>query len=148
MDIKQELAQLLSRDVEGLIASPDSLKLLKLASILLLNGGQPRTCANSIRNYYSQLKKMNMNAIERAEKVKNRTCKPNWKGLRFIKGNHYNNENITDDEAITLLRAGLLQHSDFEVLPDGLVIKNYSKQENTEVKRPRPTKRTTTKKAK
>ena len=89
-----------------------------------------------------------MNAIERAEKVKNRTCKPNWKGLRFIKGNHYNNENITDAEAIKLLRAGLLQHSDFEVLPEGLVIKNYSKQENTEAKRPQPTKRKNYKKAK
>lgn len=145
MDIKQELAQLLSRDVEGLIASPDSLKLLKIASILLLNGGQPRTCANSIRNYYSQLKKMDMNAIERAEKVKNRTCKPKWKGLRFIKGNHYNNENITDDEAIMLIRAGYLQHSDFEKLPDGLVIKTHSKQEQESPKKPAQKKRKTNK---
>jgi hypothetical protein len=136
MDIKQELAQLLRRDVEGLIASPDSLKLLKLASILLLNGGQPRTCANSIRNYYQMLKKIDMNAIERAEAVKVRTCKPKWNGLRYIKGNHYDNKNITDNEAITLLRAGLLTANDFETLPEGLVLKSYApEQTKAEAKR-------------
>jgi hypothetical protein len=136
MDIKQELAQLLSRDVEGLIASPDSLKLLKLASILLLNGGQPRTCANSIRKYFEQLKTIDMNAVERAEQVKNRTCVPKWNGLRYIKGNHYDNKNITDNEAIQLIRAGLLSKNDFEKMPDGLVIKIDSKEEpKAEVKK-------------
>lgn len=108
----QELAQLLSRDVEGLIASPDSLKLLKWASRLLLNGGQPRTCANSIRKYYEQLKKIDMSTIER-------TCKPNWKGLRFIWGDHYSDTTITDEQAIKLLKNKGLSESDFKVLPKG-----------------------------
>jgi hypothetical protein len=124
MTIKQELDALLTRDVEGLIASPDSLKLLKLASLLLLNGNQPRTCSNSQRKYYQQLKQLDMNAIERAEAVKSRTCKPAWNGLRYINGDHYDNTNITDAEAVKLLTNGLLNKSDFVKLPDGYEVKS------------------------
>jgi hypothetical protein len=124
MNLKQELESLLSRDVERLIASPDSLKLLKLASILLLNGNQPRTCSNSQRKYYQQLKQLSMNAIERAEAVKSRTCKPAWNGLRYINGDHYDNTNITDEEATKLLNSGLLNKTDFIKLPDGYEVKS------------------------
>lgn len=77
-----------------------------------------------------------MNAIERAEQVKNRTCIPKWSGLRYIKGNHYDNKNITDNEAIMLIRTGLLSNSDFEKLPEGLVLKSYApEQPKAEVKK-------------
>lgn len=49
-----------------------------------------------------------------------RTCKPKWRGLRFIDGNHYSNESITDEQAIKLLKKGSLKESDFKVLPAGL----------------------------
>ena len=60
-----------------------------------------------------------MNAIERAEAVKSRTCKPAWNGLRYINGDHYDNKNITDTEATNLLNNGLLNKTDFIKLPDG-----------------------------
>jgi hypothetical protein len=60
-----------------------------------------------------------MEAIERLEKIKNRTCKPNWNGLKYIASTarHWNNELITDDEAQMLLAGKHLTNKDFVVLP-------------------------------
>lgn len=53
------------------------------------------------------------------EEAKNRTCKPNWNGLKYISSTarHWNNELLTDKDAIYLLEGGHLTTKDFEVLP-------------------------------
>ena len=62
------------------------------------------------------------------DELKNRTCKPNWgkgctddNGLKFIhkEGRHYSSLYITDEQALSLLNRGLLNESDFDVLPEG-----------------------------
>lgn len=117
--LADEVNELINSDVEEIIKSSASLDLLKIYSILYLNGAQPRTCASSIRNYYFELKKTGIMKAEKLEAIKNRTCKPKWNGLRLINGDHFSNEWITDEEAIKLLQRGYLNESDFDVLPDG-----------------------------
>ncbi len=48
-----------------------------------------------------------------------RTNKPNWKGLRFIWGDFYSDELLTDEQAISLLNNKGLSESDFAKLPEG-----------------------------
>lgn len=70
-----------------------------------------------------------MEKAKKAEKVISRTCKPKFNGLRYIpsimKGGkliavhkHIDSGNISDQEALDLLDAGILKESDFEVLPE------------------------------
>lgn len=116
-----EVKELISMDVEAIISSPTSLKLLNCYSKLYLNGDQPRGCAASQRNYYRELCLTGITKAMDYEKIKNRTCKPAWNGLMFIhaEARHYNNEYITDEQAITLLERGHLKEKDFIKLPDG-----------------------------
>lgn len=62
------------------------------------------------------------------DEIQKRTCKPNWgkgctdnNGLKFIhaEGRHYSSIYITDEQATSLLKRGLLNESDFDVLPEG-----------------------------
>lgn len=63
------------------------------------------------------------------EKIKARTCKPAWNGLKFIhaEARHYSNEYLTDEQAILLLERGHLTEKDFVILPSG-----YLKNKKTE----------------
>ncbi len=114
------LQELLKKDFGEIISSPDSLKLLKYYSILYLNGGQPKTCEASQREYYTQLQLTGIMKAEQYEEINKRTCKPKWVGLKFIpsQGRHFSNEFITDIQATQLLEKGVLKESDFEVLPN------------------------------
>jgi len=60
------------------------------------------------------------------DNLSERICKPNWgknatdgNGLKFIhaEGQHYSSKYITDEQAASLLNRGLLNESDFDVLP-------------------------------
>ena len=63
-----------------------------------------------------------------------RTNKPNWDGLRYIWGDFYSNDTLTDEQAITLLNNKGLSEKDFAALPEG-----YKKAEpKAEVKQPFP----------
>ena len=63
-----------------------------------------------------------------------RTNKPKWEGLRFIWGDFYSHETLTDEQAINLLNNKGLSESDFSVLPEG-----YKKPEaKAEAKQPLP----------
>ena len=55
------------------------------------------------------------------EEINNRTCKPAFKGLKYLPKpacKHVNDEYLTDKEAVKWLKIGLLKESDFEVLPE------------------------------
>lgn len=54
------------------------------------------------------------------ELAKNRTCKPAWKGNKYINATarHWSSDFLTDDEAKMLLEKGHLTESDFTVLPE------------------------------
>lgn len=113
----KEYKEIMACDVEVYIKTSASLRLLKMYSILYLNGSQPRTCEKSIRNYYRELKTTGQMKAVQMEEVQNRTNVPNWEGLRYIQGDHYSNLYITDRQAINLLTLGLLNETDFKVLP-------------------------------
>lgn len=109
------LNYILSKNIKDIIASHDCLTLIKLYSDLYLGGAQCRTCANSQRKYYEELKKTGKMAIE----SKTRTCVPNWNGIIYISGTglHYNSETITDEQAKILLSKGYLKDDMFARLP-------------------------------
>lgn len=118
---------LLSKDVEAVIASTDSLNLIRCYSILYVEGRQCRGCADSQRGYYRQLFLTGLQKAKEMDKLNERTCKPNWgkgctdnNGLKFIhkEGRHYSSLYITDEQATSLLTRGLINESDFDVLPE------------------------------
>lgn len=114
----EKVKELLSKDIEEIISTPLSLGLLKVYSMLYLCGAKPNTCARSQRKYYDQLKK---DGMKKAEKNIKRTCKPNWKGNKYIskEARHFNSDFITDEEAITILKRKSISEDEFSVLPDG-----------------------------
>jgi hypothetical protein len=118
--IIDDVKEVLNTPFEKVVSTPLSLKLLSCYSKLYLCGGQPRTCTNSQRNYYQQLLKNGIEMAKKFEQAKNRTCKPAWKGLKYIPATarHWNSEFLSDDEASMLLKKGFVKESDFEVLPD------------------------------
>lgn len=114
---------LMSKSVEDIINSADSLKLLSCYSKLYLCGGTPRWCARSQREYYQELKKTGLKMALQIEAVKTRTCKPAFTGLRLIthpKNGHYhiNSETLTDEQAMEFLRLDILKEDQFAKLPD------------------------------
>lgn len=124
----EKVKYLLSRNVEDIIASTDSLDLLRCYSNLYMNGQQCRSCAASQRSYYNELVRTGLKKAKEMDEAKNRTCKPNWgkgctnnNGLKFIhkEGNFYSSLHITDAQALSLLNRGLLSESDFDELPEG-----------------------------
>jgi len=114
----KKIKELLSKDIEEIIASPLSLDLLKIYSTLYLYGEKPNTCARSQRKYYEQLKK---DGIMKAKENTKRTCKPNWKGNIYIskEARHFNDIHTTDEEAITLLKRKHISEDMFSILPEG-----------------------------
>jgi hypothetical protein len=119
--LRQDLEEVLSKTVEEVIASPLSLKLLNLYSKLYLNGEQLGWCESCQRDYYWTLKREGHLKIEVMEEIEKRTCEPAWTGLKYIhtEGRHYNNEIITDKQAIDLLEKGVLTEADFVKMPEG-----------------------------
>jgi len=125
----EKVKYLLSRNVEDIIASTDSLDLIRCYSMLYLNGQQCRYCAASQKSYYNELVKTGLQKAKEMDEAKNRTCVPNWgkgctnnNGLKCIRqdGNaFYSSLYITDAQALSLLNRGLLSESDFDVLPEG-----------------------------
>jgi len=132
-----EIDLILSEKVEDVIASSLSLTLLKVYSRLYLNGGQPRTCSKSQREYYYKLKKdydINKEQLER-------TCLPVFDGRRYVPGVfkdgvlvaghlHIMGSLLTDKQAIDYLNNGVLKEKDFKILPKSykveLEIKKYT----------------------
>jgi hypothetical protein len=140
---------ILAKGIEDIIASVSSLELLDIYSKLYLNGSQPSTCANSLRAYYTEIQLTGLQRAVKLREAMERTNKPNWIGNRFVWGAFYNDQTITDEQAITLLKNGGLSETDFKVLP--LAYKDEPKKDTWEqvkakqdkpknVKKPQPKK--------
>lgn len=115
----ENVKELLSKSFEEIEGSSLIINLLTIYSKLYLNGADPGSCGQCHRDYYIQLK---LNGMEQAEKyleAQNRTCKPSWSGLKYIRttAKHWNDQLLTDKEAIYLLENKHLEIKDFEVLP-------------------------------
>ena len=135
------VSEVLSHSLGEVVSSPLVLKLLSAYSKLYLNGKQPGTCGRCFEKYYNQLK---MNGIMKAkeyEETKNRTCVPAWNGNMYIHKlcRHFNNENITDKQALMLLNEKHVKESAFKTLPDGY--KEEPKPDSEPKPKPKPTKK-------
>lgn len=121
MDLRKKLKKILATELKEIIASPLILDLLQLYSVLYINGKQPSNCAQCIKKYYVKLKKNGMKKMDDFEKIKSRTLVPRWKGIMYLRSiaSHLNSELITDERAIELLEAGLIEEKMFDKLPEG-----------------------------
>lgn len=128
MNYTETVTRLLSMEVEAIMASTASLDLIRCYSFMYLGGAQPRGCEASQRRYYTELNLTGLQKAKEMDELQKRTCKPNWgkgctndNGLKFIhkEGRHYSSLYITDEQAISLLTRGLINESDFDVLPEG-----------------------------
>jgi len=110
---------IISKEVQEVLKSPELyLKLLKLYSVLFLNGKSPSTCEKCAINYYNEIKTKGLKKIQIME---NRTCKLKEGSIYNVRvGNAiitYTNANITDEIAIRLLASKQLKESNFVKLP-------------------------------
>ena len=118
----EQVAEIIAHEIGEVLASPILvLQLLSVYSILYLNGKAPGLCSKCHADYYYKLKQNGMKKAQDLDEAKSRTCQPRWKGLKFINkvARHFNNELLTDRQAISLLDSGLLKQDDFVKLPDG-----------------------------
>lgn len=132
----EQVKYLLSKSVEEIISSTDSVKLLDCYSKLYLCGGQPRWCERSQREYYTELTKTGLKMAEKLEAAKTRTCIPAFEGLRFVMhptNGHYhiNSEFLTDEQAMELLKLDVLKEDQFKKLPDAYYIEVCKKDPET-----------------
>ena len=157
MNLIDLVSKILAHDFGEVSTSPLIADMLSAYSKLYLNGTQPRLCGKCHKQYYEQLKLDGMKKAELYEKAKNRTCKPAWRGLKYINklAKHFNNELLTDDQAVDMLNKGHLKEADFFVLPKGYNKPEKKVQEreeniikNNPVKKTYPKKKTTKKKSK
>lgn len=121
MLMTDQVREVLNKSFEEVSASSLIISLLNCYSKLYLNGGEPGTCGKCHRDFYYQLKQNGMDLAQKYDEAKNRTCKPAWTGLKYIPATarHWNDELITDKDAVYLLDKGYCKKEDFEILPEG-----------------------------
>lgn len=145
MTMTDQVSEVINKSFEEVSASSLILTLLNCYSKLYLNGADPGTCGKCHQDFYIQLKKNGMELAKLYEEAKNRTCKPAWSGLKYIPATarHWNDELITDKDAVYLLDNGFCKASDFETLPEGYgkpipeekVIEDFEKRHAPKVKK-------------
>ena len=135
----EDVEILINSEIGTILKSSDlTLKLLKTYSKLYLCGAAPGYCEKSIRQYYNQIKIDGMEKINENIKIKQRTCIPSWKGIRYYTAlcTHINSDSLHDEDAIKYLLSGILKESDFVKLPEGYTEpKKAVKPENIEEKK-------------
>lgn len=132
----ESINRLIAMDIRDIIKSGEcTLLLLKMYSLLFLNGGQPGNCESCLRKYHNEIIKHGKMKAEIAEKIKNRTLIPGWNGLRYIPGivkngkylslhAHIHSDTLTDEQAVKYLNSGALKESDFKKLPEEKIKKS------------------------
>ena len=133
--MKERLQTLLSHSEDEVVNTHLIVELFRLYSIIYAREGQPSLCTKCAREYYRKLKK---NGLAMAEIEKKNVCK--LKGIRYVKmaARDFDLQNLTDADAIFLLKNGILQENDFKVLPYEVKEKNVSN-EISENRHPRKT---------
>lgn len=120
-NLLEDVQQILSKDIENIVKTQDSLLLINCYSKLYLCGGNPGWCERSQRKYYSELQKTGIIKAMEYNEIQNKTNVPNWQGIKFIckngKAFHVNSEWMPDLKAFDLLVNGFLSESDFKILP-------------------------------
>ena len=114
-----DVRKILDKDFDEIKTSSLSLLLLKVYSKLYLAGAQPRTCESAMLNYYKRLKKDGLIMAQKNEE-KTHKLKKNIKGLKYVGKpfcKHFDLENLTDKEAISLLKLGVMKENQFDILP-------------------------------
>jgi hypothetical protein len=97
-----------------------TMAILKAYSKLYLNGRAPRGCSKSIRSYYDQFRRSNVNEKDIIMQKTNK-----FKRLVYTQGMHYSDANLTDELAIDFLNRGILKADDFLTLPEGWKEKSH-----------------------
>lgn len=122
----EKVKYLLSRSIEEIISSSDSIDLIRCYSQIYQNGAQCGWCSASQNRYYKRLKQDGIIMAQKYEEIKKRTCVPAWKGNRYVPatGKHWNSEFITDEDAIYLLTEGHITEEKFTKLPEGYSVEN------------------------
>lgn len=118
----EDVKTIISKDFETIVSGSLSLLLLNCYSKLYLNGGQPAYCRASQQKYYNEILKTGLKMAENYDSIKKRTLiLKNKTGLMYVGKpfcRHFNLELLTDEEAISLLKAGWMNPSQFEKLPE------------------------------
>lgn len=142
-----DIELLISMDINSILKSGEyTMLLLRTYSALFLNGSQPSTCTSCMRDYHTKIIKEGKMKAQLLEKVKARTCVPNWEGVKFVKAivkngkmitihQHINPDVLTDEKAIELLKSGALTDADFSKLPDSFKKPGKKKEVKEEVKK-------------
>jgi len=126
---------IISKDVKEVLNDASLTQMLKSCYSSLYNK-TAKGCQDSLRNYYRQLQIDGIMKAQMLEDAKNRTCKPNWKGLIYVTSiyTHINPDLLSDEMAEFYLINGVLKESQFDILPKGYIEKklekNSSKAEN------------------
>jgi len=127
---------LISKDFAEIKSTPLSLELLKVYSILYLNGRQPSSCEASLYRYYQQLIR---NGTEKAQNMQEKTNKCNKKGLIYVGRplfKDFDLQNLSDKDANSLIKLGILKKSDFKVMP--AEVKDKQPKEDAPKEQPKP----------
>lgn len=94
-----------------------TLTLLRLYSILFLDGASPNVCEKCMFGYYHKIISNGLKVIEFMENKTNVL----QDGLHYVRSQamHFSNNNLSDDKAIELLKSGDLKPAQFKALPKG-----------------------------
>ena len=127
MDLKADIELIISKDVEEVVNTPLILTLLRVYSLLYLNGQQPRACGQCQRGYYSEIKTNGLKKYETMESNINRTCELVTNDIIYVSAmhQHISNVNITDEMAGRCLDNGWLKAKDFKKMPENYKIKGH-----------------------
>lgn len=115
-----DIELILSKQIDEVLEdSITSLLVKSCYSILYANGMIVKGCQDSLRKYYRQFQIDGIMKAQQYEQVKNRICKPSWVGLKYVTKvhSHINPDLLSDESAATYLVSGILQESDFTILP-------------------------------
>lgn len=117
--MREQLEILSKMDARAVMESPEHyLKMLKLYSILFLNGKQPSSCGQCAYKYFEELK---TTGLERINFYEMKTCKLNPNKIYHVRvGNAiitYSDANMDDQTALELIQKGAIKESEFIKLP-------------------------------
>ena len=132
---KQDIELIVNTEFEVINSTDLVLTLIRVYSVLYLNGKSSYICSKCLRNYHNELIK---NGLVKFEKMKlmestNEIIDKKKNSLMYVpEAGHYNLGALNDKQAIELLESGRLKESDFKKLPTG-----FNKEKTAPIKKKR-----------